>query len=207
MGIVKNIVGQKFGDLTVVNLYGKTERKRCLWNCLCECGNYKIVPTASLKSGHVKSCGCFIKGERKRNGYQVKHKWSRTKLYACWISIKHRCSNPKFPAFKHYGGKGIIICKEWEFNFEAFKDWSLANGYQEHLTIDRKDSNKNYEPDNCRWATWVQQANNRSTNKFYLVKEELLTITQISEKYNIDRSIVKYYMLKNLDLNYLINDI
>ena len=94
-----------------------------------------------------------------------KHGWKGTRLYNSWRGMKARCNNPNDTAYKHYGGRGITICEEWE-SFETFKDWALRNGYQETLTIERKDVNGNYEPDNCEWVSVRNQHyNTRDTIK------------------------------------------
>ncbi len=85
------------------------------------------------------------------------HSQTHTRLYATWRNMKHRCSNK---AYIHYGGRGIMVCDEWVESFEAFRNWSLSNGYAETLEIDRIDVNGNYEPGNCRWATKSQQIQN-----------------------------------------------
>ena len=90
-----------------------------------------------------------------------KHGMRHTRLYNIWRSMNQRCNNPNTINFKRYGGRGITVCDEWKDDFQAFYDWAMANGYSDELTIDRLDPNGNYEPSNCRWATWEQQANNK----------------------------------------------
>jgi hypothetical protein len=79
--------------------------------------------------------------------------------------MKHRCGNPKAVNYKFYGGRGIAVCDEWRNNFKTFFDWSMSHGYSEKLTIDRIDTDGNYEPSNCRWLTMKEQNNNRRPRK------------------------------------------
>ena len=88
-----------------------------------------------------------------------------TRLYNIWTHIKQRCTNPNDEAYKNYGGRGINICEEWSSNFSNFYEWSMFNGYNENLEIDRIDNNKNYSPDNCRWITHQEQQLNKRNNK------------------------------------------
>ena len=86
-----------------------------------------------------------------------KHGFYKTKIYRTWQNMKSRCNNPNASKYYLYGGKGIKVCDEWANNFMSFYNWAMANGYKEGLTIDRLDSDKNYCPENCRWATYKEQ--------------------------------------------------
>ena len=112
------------------------------------------------------------------------HSMCHTRLYHIWNTMKMRCANPKATSYKYYGAKGISVCDSWQ-DFVGFRDWALSNGYQEDLTIDRIDSNGNYEPSNCRWATRKEQQNNTSYNRLYTYEGETLSITQWAEKTGI----------------------
>lgn len=93
------------------------------------------------------------------------HKKEPKRLYKAWIGMKERCHNLNHLQYKEYGGRGIKVCQEWRHNFIAFRDWALANGYNELLIIDRRENNEGYSPDNCRWVTYKESANNRRSNK------------------------------------------
>ena len=128
------------------------------WICECSCGTIKEVRQTTLRQGSSKSCGCI------RQKAITKHGGSGTRLYKIWKGMRTRCLNPNIPDAVLYGGKGITICDEWA-DFTIFRLWAENSGYADDLTIDRKDSNKNYNPDNCRWATYSMQNRNASKQK------------------------------------------
>lgn len=155
------LVGQKFGRLTVVGIEKNIKNNR-MWKCICECGNICIASTNSLRRGKVTSCGC----KRKENmpllhENNITHGKSKSRLYRIWNGMKSRCNNPNYEHYKDYGARGISVCKEWSDSFETFENWALNNGYQENLTIDRRDNDGNYEPGNCRWVTRADNNRNK----------------------------------------------
>ena len=191
-----DLTGQKFGYLTVVEKAGSDpKRAEWRWLCKCDCGNFTIVPSYRLRHGGVTSCGCH---QYDRNFCSKKAK-NFPRLYRIYRGMKTRCTNPKYTYWHRYGGRGISVCDEWQ-KFDNFCDWALSSGYEERdsaLSIDRIDVDKGYSPDNCRWATATQQANNTSRNHFISAFGKTMTIAEWAKETGIkDRTIycrvVKY---------------
>lgn len=186
-----NLIGQKFGRLTVIEKVG-TRKKPCgktimIWKCKCDCGNITEANTSALRSGEKSSCGCLRKERKPKSGKKTndnqirniknydtgeylqaicsEHGLSRSRLYNIWQAMKTRCYNKNHKFYKDYGGRGIKICKEWQHDFMSFREWAVNNGYKDSLTIDRIDVNGNYEPSNCRWVTMSVQNKNKRAKK------------------------------------------
>ena len=116
------------------------------------------------------------------------HGLSKTRLYGIWHGIEQRCNNPNNKAYRFYGGRGINVCKEWLEDFMAFYRWAISNGYEDNLTLDRKDNNGHYDPSNCRWATRRMQSNNTRTTTFIEINGVTKSISEWSEISGISRN-------------------
>lgn len=147
----------EFGNWKVLfetSVKGEKHRK---FQCKCVCGKEREVLMTHLRSGKSKGCGCI-------GNYKFTHNLSEHPLYFVWLTIKQRCYNKNKPRYKDWGGRGIIMCDEWKNDFKIFYDWSMKNGYEKGLQIDREDNDGNYEPSNCRYVTSKINNNNRRNN-------------------------------------------
>lgn len=187
MGKLIDLAGKRFGNLVVVKRESNKGEK-VAWLCKCDCGNYTTVIGTNMKLGKTVSCGCVHFNKIKSGN--PKHGHSKTKLYHIWLGMKQRCTNADVPTFKYYGGRGITVCEEWAENFQSFYDWSMQNGYKENssraeCTLDRIDTDKNYEPNNCRWVSMKVQNNNTRKNKIIEYNGEKHSIAQWANIRNI----------------------
>lgn len=188
MGKFRDLTGQRFGRLYVVREYGRNKQGKATWLCKCDCGNTKAVYSYSLISGATLSCGCLHK--EKLSKASKTHGMTKSRIYKEWANMKSRCNNPKSTYYEYYGGRGIKVCEEWGKDFISFYYWAILHGYVDNLTLDRKDTNSNYEPSNCRWVTMKEQANNKRNNCLLTYKGKTQTVAQWTEETGIS-----YYAL------------
>lgn len=163
------LTGRRFGRLVVSEEDGRDSKKRLRWKCVCDCGIQKTIASTNLISGHTRSCGCMnlemVKERSTTHGQGRAGK--QTPEYRAWSLMKSRCLNPNDARFIEYGGRGIRVCKRW-MQFENFFNDMGKKPSSSH-SLDRKETNGNYNPANCRWATAVEQQNNKRNNHLITV--------------------------------------
>ena len=198
MAVKIDLTGHKYGKLTVLRIDTDIPGKKKKWLCKCECGNETIVSGSNLRNGHTKSClKCGYESTKKAI---TKHGQSHTKLFYVWNSMKSRCENQKNKSYKDYGAKGISVCEEWHDSVNFF-EWALRNGYKEGLEIDRIDVNGNYEPSNCRWINRLENANNKTNNKYISHNGETKTLAEWSRFYDVNYKNLSRLLIKGYSMN------
>ena len=163
MSAIVDLSGHVFGKLRVVERSGSSLRGRAQWLCECECGKETTVVGKRLRSGETKSCGCLRVDIAVEHGMNNKtHGQTKSRTWKSWSCMRERCMNPNAHGYSLYGARGIKICSRWD-RFESFL---VDMGERpDGFTIDRIDTDGNYEPGNCRWASWKQQNNNKRNNR------------------------------------------
>jgi len=162
-------IGKKYNRLTVVGFERKASGSRTTcwyWRVRCDCGNERIAAPLKVLTGKTKSCGC-MKVERMKTyteKYRTTHGGRHERLYRIWRGMKSRCHDQNNKDYVNYGARGIVVCDEWKNDYAAFRAWAYENGYADNLTIERKDYNSDYCPDNCTWIPLEDQAKNRRGN-------------------------------------------
>lgn len=205
-----DLTGKKFGKLLVLKRVDNDKYGNLNWECLCNCGNKKIIRGANLRNGLTKSCGCYnyeqsVAFGKKWGGHNKIHGMKQSRLYNLWCNMKARCHNSKNDSFKWYGNKNIKVCKEWVDNFVEFYEWSISNGYKNNLTIDRLDNNKDYSPSNCKWSSMKEQQNNRSNNHIVSFNGKTHTLAEWSEILKIKYSVIHDRLKRGWTMERIIN--
>ena len=195
----KDISGLRVGYLTALKYHG-SDGRRSLWVIRCDCGTEKLMDPSEYKKlgkrGVVASCGCKRKetiGQR-----NTRHGMSKHPAYAVWRSMMDRCNLSTHQAWGNYGARGISVCERWSASFDNFWE-DMGPTYASGLTLDRKDNSQGYSPDNCRWATYTQQANNTRANRVVLGK----TAAQLAQELGVKRSTMYYRLAAGVPLHRL----
>ena len=187
--------GERFGILTAIKYeIRKTKHgKVAYWYCRCDCGTEKWVSANHLTRGYAKSCGCkqYDTPQTKPNLL----KKNNPRIYSIWSGMKTRCNNTNSKRYKDYGGRGIKICDEWLI-FDNFCLWSLENGYEEGLTIERIDNDKSYCPENCKWISQSEQNKNKRNTRIYTYNGETKHLAEWARVFNLDYQLL-YDRLKS----------
>lgn len=177
MGNLIDLTGERFGRLTVLKQAGKNKHRQLQWHCLCDCGSPTIALGFVLRKGEKQSCGCLKR--ESIAAVNLSHGMSRTPIYRIWRSMLDRCHLPSSHAYSRYGGRGIKVCDRWQ-DFENF--YADMGDRPKGMSLERTDNDGDYCPENVRWASNKEQANNRRANVYYEYGDERLTLAQWAEK-------------------------
>ena len=176
--MTNDLIGHRFGRLTVLQRAFSKPNKGIFWLCRCDCDSEATVLGSKLLNGHTRSCGCLRRNMMTTHGHSGNGKnRKRSPTYQSWQNMISRCTQPSNPAFEHYKKRKITVCDQWR----DFKYFLADMGERpEGMTLDRIDNNGNYEPKNCRWATKREQANNRITNNVFLYSGKEYTLADLA---------------------------
>lgn len=188
---IKSLAGARFGNLVVLYATSEPFKSTTKWKCICDCGNHAYPVAHNLVNGRSTSCGCLRKKRASEFAKSLtRHGGTGTRLYSIWRSMICRCYYKNDKCYSTYGGAGITICDEWRNDFKAFRDWAIANGYKDHLSIDRIDVQKGYYPRNCRWATNFEQSNNKTSTVFLTHNGNTKPLTVWAQELGIPRNVL-----------------
>ena len=203
MGSYIDLTGQTYGRLTVLKRVG-TKYNSPLWECICVCGNIMFTVTSHLRSGNTFSCGC----SRLNNKFRYRHGHAGSNSsgkkpspeYKTWSGMTKRCLNKKHKKYPDYGGRGISVCPRWLESFENFLEDMGIRPSSKH-SIDRIDVNGNYEPNNCRWATTLEQAHNKRNNVFYEYEDKRQVLADWAREFGTCPSNINRFFKRGFDFS------
>lgn len=183
-----DLTGQRFGRLLVIEETGRNKHNAVMWLCRCDCGTEKAVRAYGLRSGKTRSCGCY---NREKIVQSTKtHGLSHQPIHTAWRNMNRRTSEPTYPGYHLYGGRGISVCAEWRESFEAFVR-DMGPSHSDGLTLDRIDVNGNYEPTNCRWATPLEQGRNKRNNRLLTFRGETMPLSAWAERVGVHHTVIR----------------
>lgn len=190
---IEDLTGRRFGRLTVKSRAENKGYGLTAWNCVCECGTEKAVLSMSLRNGNSRSCGCLQRQAATSHGMRG------SRVYNTWAQMKARCLNPRSRFFADYGGRGITVCDRW-MSFEGF--YADMGDQPKGKSLDRIDNSKGYSPENCRWATMLQQGRNKRNNRNLKFRGETRPVSEWAELMGIKKETV----ISRLNLGWSVED-
>ena len=183
-----DLTGYKFGRLTAQHVVNNS-KTGTYWSCLCECGKIANVFIGHLRSGKTNSCGCLALDSHRTHGQY------RTPAHISWCSMRARCLSKNTNGYDRYGGRGIKICSRWDDFANFLEDMGER---PEGQTLDRKDSNGDYTPDNCKWSTLAEQGSNMVDSRRYVLDGvEYNTAALAGKKYNVSHVTILRWCREN----------
>lgn len=193
-----NELGNKYHRLTVISRANNYPDGTARWLCVCECGNYVIHKGSILRSHAIMSCGCYVRE------IHTTHGMNKSPEYKSWQAMKDRCNNHNNKNFSSYGGRGIKVCSRWE---NSFIDFFADMGHKKYMqSIERKDNNGDYTPQNCIWGTPVEQANNRRSSKYVTINGVTKTKAMWARHIGITHQAFQARIKKSSDPLYLLSN-
>lgn len=192
---LKDLTGRRFSTVIVQeraeNAHGKTR-----WRAVCDCGNTVEWDQSQLKNN--KSCGCmrFDLISKALSGRVIKHGRSKSPEFWIWCSMLKRCRNKSEPSYKDYGGRGITVCDRWNEFTNFYSD--MGDRPSRIHSLDRRDNNGPYSPDNCRWATRYEQSRNKRQTRWITIGEETLCLKDWAIRLGISTGAFYYRLRKGM---------
>lgn len=202
-----DLTGQRYGRLTAVKDTGLKKNTNAVWIFLCDCGNQIERPSGSVRSGKTSSCGCLRSEQKSKhmkanagvyNSERATHGMTGTPTFVSWDAMRQRCLNPNHKSFEDYGGRGILVCERWLDSFENFLE-DMGERPQD-TTLDRKDTNGNYEPGNCRWATSKTQSNNKRSSRYITFMGLTKTLKEWADAAGISNKTLAYRLANGWEM-------
>ena len=194
-----DLTSQRFGRWTVISKVAeKNFRGEIRWNCVCDCGTQKTVLAGSLRKQISVSCGCYSADRTRKHGMEG------TATYNCWANLLTRCRNVHNRQYNDYGGRGISVCERWH----SFENFLADMGEKpEGFSIDRINNDGDYEPGNCRWASYRQQINNRRNTPMVMYQGETMAVSFLADKVGIRRKLLLDRIRRGLSIEDAISPI
>jgi hypothetical protein len=183
-----DLTNQRYGRLIVLSRSTAEHKGATYWDCLCDCGKTNKTSSYNLRKGLIVSCGCY-RNENTGNVHR-RHGLKGTKTYNCWRNMMDRCTNPNTAHWNDYGGRGITIAPEWKDFGGFYKD--MGDKPIDKSTLERLDVNKGYSKENCIWADWLTQANNKRNNVRVEYAGKTQTLSEWGRELNLSLSLISY---------------